>query len=57
MYDWNDLRFFLAAHRAGSLAAAARELRVDYTTVGRRIAALESALSTQLFVRTPRASR
>jgi DNA-binding transcriptional LysR family regulator len=51
--DWNDLRYFLAAARAGSLAAAARELKCEHTTVGRRIAALESALSAKLFARTP----
>lgn len=51
--DWNDLRYFLAACRHGSLAGAARELGCEYTTVGRRIAALETALGSTLFVRTP----
>ncbi len=51
--DWNDLRYFLAAHRRGSLSAAARELGCEYTTVGRRIAALEAALGTTLFSRAP----
>lgn len=51
--DWNDVRFFLALQRAGSLAGAARHLGVDPTTVGRRLAALESALETTLFERTP----
>jgi len=51
--DWNDLRYFLAIRRAGSLAGAARELRVDQTTVGRRLAALEDALDARLFDRTP----
>lgn len=50
--DWDDLRFFLAAHRGGSLAAAARELGCEYTTVGRRLAALERDLGTKLFTRT-----
>jgi DNA-binding transcriptional LysR family regulator len=49
--DWDDLRYFLAAYRRGSLSAAARELGCEYTTVGRRIAALESALGTMLFTR------
>ncbi len=53
MYDWGDLRHFLAVARAGSLAGAARLLRVDQTTVGRRLAALEHALGAQLFDRTP----
>jgi len=51
--NWDDLRHFLAAYRARSLAGAARELGCDYTTVGRRISALETALATTLFVRTP----
>ncbi|MFT3765452.1 MAG: LysR family transcriptional regulator [Minicystis sp.] len=51
MFDWSDLRVFLTVHRAGSFTAAARELKLDQTTVGRRIAALEAALGTKLFHR------
>ena len=51
MFDWDDLRVFIAAARAGTAAAAARRLNLDATTVGRRIAALESALKATLFVR------
>jgi DNA-binding transcriptional LysR family regulator len=51
--DWNDLRYFLAAVRAHSLAGAARELGVKHTTVGRRLTALERALGGALFMRTP----
>jgi DNA-binding transcriptional LysR family regulator len=51
--DWNDLRHFLAIWRARTLAGAARELRVDQTTVGRRLTALEDALGGPLFERTP----
>jgi DNA-binding transcriptional LysR family regulator len=50
--DWDDLRYFLVAHRRGSLSAAARELGCEYTTVGRRIATLEAALGTTLFTRS-----
>jgi DNA-binding transcriptional LysR family regulator len=49
--DWDDLRFFLAVATAGSLSAAARDLRVNTTTVLRRIANLEEALSSRLFDR------
>lgn len=49
--DWNDLRFFLAVARLGSLSAAARALKVDPATVGRRINSLESALSVRCFER------
>jgi DNA-binding transcriptional LysR family regulator len=50
--NWNDLRYFLAIHRTGSLAGAAKLLKVDQTTVGRRLAALEDALDARLFDRT-----
>ena len=49
MFDWNDLRYFLAVARHGSTLAAARSLRVSQTTVARRIAALEQALGFPLF--------
>lgn len=50
---WDDLRIFLAVHRARSHAGAARALRVASTTVGRRIAALEAAVGARLFTRAP----
>jgi DNA-binding transcriptional LysR family regulator len=51
MYDWADVKFFLATARAGSTLAAARQLGVNQTTVARRISALEAALSVRLFDR------
>ena len=51
MFDWNDLRYLLAVANAGTLAGAARELGVQHTTVGRRIAALEQDLGVALVVR------
>src|SRR5262252_431544 len=53
MVDWNDLRYFLALARSGTLARAAAELGINATTVGRRVAALETQVETQLFDRTP----
>jgi DNA-binding transcriptional LysR family regulator len=53
MFDWDDMRVFIAAARAGSLAAAGQRLGVDTTTVGRRIARLESALKSTLLARSP----
>src|SRR5258708_23963536 len=53
MLDWSDLRFFLELARTGTLAAAGRKLKVDNTTVGRRLAALEKGLGARLFTRTP----
>lgn len=52
MFDWNDLPFFLELARQGRLAPAARRLRVDHTTVSRRVAELERALDQKLFDRT-----
>lgn len=52
MFDWDDLRFLLAVHREGTLVGAGRRLRVDATTVGRRITALEASLKTTLVART-----
>jgi len=51
MYDWGDLKVFIAVARAGSTLAAARDLGVNQTTVARRIAALEDALGARLFDR------
>ncbi|KAB0648495.1 LysR family transcriptional regulator, partial [Burkholderia diffusa] len=52
--SWDDLRYFLAVMRGGSLSAAARTLQVQHSTVARRIDALESALGIRLFDRLPR---
>ena len=51
MIDWDDLRVFLAVYRSGQLTAAGRSLNADQSTVGRRIAALESRLEAKLFFR------
>ena len=51
--DWDDVRFFLAVNRHGTLSAAGKALGVNHTTVSRRIAALERNLRTRLFDRTP----
>lgn len=49
--DWNDLRYFLAVARLGRLSPAARRLRVEHSTVARRIEGLERAMGTRLFDR------
>ena len=51
MMDWDDIRFFLAAARSGSLAAASRQLGSHQPTVGRRIDSLEERLGVRLFQR------
>lgn len=51
MADWDDLRFALAVAETGSLAAAARHLGVNHTTVLRRVNGLEARLGVRLFER------
>jgi DNA-binding transcriptional LysR family regulator len=53
MLDWNDLRYFLAIHRSGTLARAASTLGINATTAGRRLTALEEQVEARLFDRTP----
>lgn len=53
MFNWDDVRYFLTLHRLGTLAAAGAALKLDPTTVGRRLAKLEEELGARLFDRTP----
>lgn len=46
---WDDLRVVRAVYQTGSYAAAARRLRVNETTVPRRLARLERDLGVSLF--------
>jgi DNA-binding transcriptional LysR family regulator len=49
--SWDDLRYVLAVAAEGSLAAAARALNVNHTTVLRRVNAFEERLGLRLFER------
>jgi DNA-binding transcriptional LysR family regulator len=51
--NWDDLRYFLAIARKRTLAGAARELKVEHTTAGRRLGALEAAVGAPLALRRP----
>jgi DNA-binding transcriptional LysR family regulator len=51
--DWSDYRVFLSVARTGTLSAAARLLRVNQSTISRRLAALETSAGARLFDRTP----
>ena len=53
-YNLNELTTFAEVMRRGSLAAAAKSLRVPKSTVGRRIARLEERLDVVLFKRDGR---
>lgn len=54
MFDWNDMRHFIALAEAGTLSGAARKMKVDHATVARHIAALEQALGERLVDRLAR---
>ena len=53
MIDWDDVRYFLAVAREGSVRAAAERLEVNHSTVLRRIAQLEERLGAQMFAKLP----
>ena len=53
MFDWNDLRYFLAVARGGSTLAAARMLGTSQSTVHRRLAELEKHIGCKLAKRSP----
>jgi DNA-binding transcriptional LysR family regulator len=48
---WDDVRLFLALCRSRTVGEAGRTLRVDSSTVSRRLTALEAALAVTLFDR------
>jgi DNA-binding transcriptional LysR family regulator len=49
--NWNDLRYILAISRGRTLAAAARLLGVNDTTVARRLVAMQEAIGMRLYQR------
>lgn len=53
MIDWDDIRYFLAVARAGSVRAGAERLGVRHSTVIRRLSQLEERLGARLFDRLP----
>src|SRR5690242_21450940 len=61
MMNWDDLRIIQAVRNEGSYSGAAATLRIDETTVSRRLTRIERALGVTLFepvdgVRKPTAS-
>lgn len=54
MFDWNDIRIFLAVAGEGSTLAASKKLNINQTTVSRRMQALEQSLGLTLFERDTR---
>lgn len=51
-YNWDDILFFLEVARTRNLARAGQKLKVDHTTVSRRIRELERSLNITLFKRS-----
>jgi DNA-binding transcriptional LysR family regulator len=47
--NWDDLRIVAAVRDQGTFAGASARLRIDETTVGRRLARIELALGLRLF--------
>ena len=53
MLDWDDVRYFLAVARGGSVRTAAATLHVNHSTVIRRVAQLEASLGARMFEKLP----
>lgn len=54
MFDWNDLKFFLAVARHGSTIAAGKAQRTSQSTVQRRLGELEARIgATWLYGKPP----
>jgi DNA-binding transcriptional LysR family regulator len=53
MFDWNDLRYFLAVARQHSTIAAGKSLGLSQSTVHRRLTELERKIGRQLVRRHP----
>ena len=53
MFDWNDLKYFLAVARHHSTLAAGRALQVNQSTVQRRLGELERCFGQPLAKRHP----
>jgi len=51
-YSWDDIVYFLEVARTRNLVRAAQKLKVDHTTVSRRVRELERCLNTTLFKRS-----
>jgi len=51
--DWDDIRYFLAVARKGSIRGGSALLDVNHSTVSRRINSFEQKLDVRLFDRLP----
>lgn len=53
MFEWDDLRIFLAVLRGRSVRAASRLLNVSHSTISRRLQAMEQQTGVKFFIRRP----
>ena len=49
--NWDDLKYFLAVAREGSISGGAKKMGVQHSTLSRRLRALESKMGTRLIER------
>jgi DNA-binding transcriptional LysR family regulator len=49
--DWDDLKIFLCVARSGQMTAASKTLKLDHSTISRRIVRLEGQMKVTLFDR------
>jgi len=50
--DWDDMRYFLAVARSGTLRGGAEAIKANHATVSRRLASLERTYGARLFDRS-----
>lgn len=51
-FNWDDLKFFLAVVRAGTLRGGAESIQVNHTTLTRRLSIMEERIGSRLFDRS-----
>jgi len=51
-FNWDDLKFFLAVARSGTLRGAADSLGINHTTLTRRLSVMEENIESRLFDRS-----
>ena len=54
MFNWDDLNSFLTLSRCSKLKLASKKLKVEATTIARRISRLEASLKLDLFYKSPK---
>ncbi|MES0825406.1 LysR family transcriptional regulator [Ruegeria sp. SCP11] len=50
--NWDDLKFFLAVSRSGTIRGGADSIQVNHTTLARRLSVMEERIGSRLFDRS-----